>query len=121
MAYTTLGVHPDHGQRARELAKHLGMPTAAYIGALIDQQYKAVFGREPADRLPLTVRASAADWRATKLMIETRTGQMICVPSIYVKRVADQLRKCAEKGGASLDLDIPKPLTISRKGSGVVI
>ena len=121
MAYTTLGIHPDHGQRARELAKHLGMPVAAYIGTLIDLQYRTVFKREPVARLPLSVDASPTDWRKTKLLIETRKGQMISVPAVYVKRVADQLQKIAEIGGASLDLDIPKPLSISRKGSGVVI
>ena len=121
MSYTTLGVRPEHGERARALANHCKMPVAAYIGSLLDAQYRTVFGREPTPYVPLSVETSAADWRQTKLKIETRTGQFISVPTIYVKRVAEQIRKRADHGGASLDLDIPNALTVSRKGSGVVI
>lgn len=121
MAYTTLGIHPDHGQRARELAKHLGMPVAAYIGTLIDLQYKALFGREPVARLPLSVEESPTDWRKTKLLIETKTGPKIAVASVHVRDVAEMIRTVAERGGARMNLDLLVPISVGRKGSGVVI
>lgn len=108
--YSTIALPHAHAARARQIAEHLGIPVGALISSLIDTAYEHEFD----------VRPTLVTVNGVEFIIELGDSR-VSIPCASAATYAAQLRTIASDGGGFLDVDHPAMLSISRKGSAVVI
>lgn len=110
--YETVALKPAVAERARALAKHLGIPISALVATLIDGAFRNEFG----DHL------GAVEQNGDRLRIKLG-GDVIEIPLGEAGTVAATIAQAAapdERFRGNLNLDVPCMLFVGRKGSGVV-
>jgi hypothetical protein len=111
--HTTIALTPVHADRARHIARHLGIPTGAFLATQIDLAFENEFG----------IRPSTVTQVGNDLQIELR-DDLVCIPTSQAASVARALRDLAsgvDRHAAMMNMDVPATLTISRYGRGLII
>jgi len=111
--HSTIALPHVHADRARHIARHLGIPTGAFLATQIDLAFENEFG----------IRPSTVTQLGDDLQIELR-DQHILIPTSQAASVASALRDLAsgfDRNAAMMNLDVPSILTIRRHGRGLII